>query len=151
MVNFIEAGNIFSIEGVSNYAHGCNCAGAMGKGIALEFKRRFPEMYREYRKRCLRKEFRPGDVFGYCYGDGYVYNLATQLRMGPHATLDNIRNSIRLMLEMANENEVRDIALPAIGAGIGGLNWADVKKVIVEEAGAYPDITLHVVESFKAD
>ena len=149
MVNFIEAGNIFSIEGVKNSAHGCNCKGAMGKGIALEFKRRFPEMYKEYRELCMKNEFQPGDVFEYCHGEGYVYNLATQMRMGPHATLDNIRNSIRLMLEMAKENEVSDIAIPAIGAGIGGLNWADVKKVIVEEAAKHPEVALHVVESFK--
>ncbi|MCM1489989.1 MAG: hypothetical protein NC095_04095 [Muribaculum sp.] len=41
MVKLIEKGNIFKIEGVTSYAHGCNCAGAMGKGIALQFRAKF--------------------------------------------------------------------------------------------------------------
>lgn len=50
MIKFIAYGDIFSISGISCYAHGCNCAGAMGKGIALQFKKRFPQMYLQYRK-----------------------------------------------------------------------------------------------------
>ena len=38
MIRYIEKGDIFRIDGVSSYAHGCNCAGAMGKGIAVQFK-----------------------------------------------------------------------------------------------------------------
>jgi len=53
MVYYIEEGNIFQIPQIRNYAHGCNCVGAMGKGIALQFKGRFPEMYEQY-KRCVR-------------------------------------------------------------------------------------------------
>ena len=48
MIKFIAYGDIFSISGISCYAHGCNCAGAMGKGIALQFKKRFPQMYLQY-------------------------------------------------------------------------------------------------------
>lgn len=52
MVTYIEHGNIFDLFEISNYAHGCNCAGAMGKGIALQFKDKFPKMYLEYKRRC---------------------------------------------------------------------------------------------------
>ena len=45
MVYYIQEGDIFRIPQIRNYAHGCNCAGAMGKGIALQFKDRFPQMY----------------------------------------------------------------------------------------------------------
>ena len=44
MVTYIEFGNIFTLEGISGYAHGCNCAGAMGKGIALQFRERYPRV-----------------------------------------------------------------------------------------------------------
>ena len=43
MIRYIEKGDIFRIDGVSSYAHGCNCAGAMGKGIAVQFKSKYPE------------------------------------------------------------------------------------------------------------
>lgn len=45
MVIYIKEGNIFNIKGVANFAHGCNCAGAMGKGIALQFKEKYPKMF----------------------------------------------------------------------------------------------------------
>ena len=45
MIRYIEKGDIFRIDGVSSYAHGCNCAGAMGKGIAVQFKSKYPDMY----------------------------------------------------------------------------------------------------------
>ena len=47
MVNFIKQGDIFNLNGVRSYAHGCNCAGAMGKGIALQFRERYLKMYAE--------------------------------------------------------------------------------------------------------
>ena len=67
MIHFIEQGNIFTIDGVTSYAHGCNCAGAMGKGIALQFRRMFPQMYAEYQRMCRAGEFKPGDVFAFQY------------------------------------------------------------------------------------
>ena len=45
MIKFIPQGDIFLLENVSSYAHGCNCAGAMGKGIAIQFRNKFPAMY----------------------------------------------------------------------------------------------------------
>ena len=62
--------------------HGCNCSGAMGAGIAVQFKRRFPEIYLEYRRRCADKTFMLGDVFVWTESTPVVYNLATQPRPG---------------------------------------------------------------------
>lgn len=59
MIHYIEYGDIFNIPGVTCYAHGCNCAGAMGKGIALQFKAKFREMYFEYKRLCDNGEFNP--------------------------------------------------------------------------------------------
>lgn len=77
MIHYIKEGDIFSIEGVSSYAHGCNCAGSMGRGIAVQFRKKFPRMYENYRCMCLDGTFQPGDVYDYDYGNGHVYNLAT--------------------------------------------------------------------------
>lgn len=60
------------------YAHGCNCAGAMGKGIALQFRRKYPNMYLQYKKLCKDGAFKLGDIFEYRLNDEYVYNLGTQ-------------------------------------------------------------------------
>ena len=65
MVHFLKEGDIFSLKDVSSYAHGCNCAGAMEKGIALQFTNRYPTMYKEYKLLCQCGQFNPGDVFDY--------------------------------------------------------------------------------------
>lgn len=148
MIKYIEKGNIFSITGVNNYAHGCNCAGAMGKGIALQFKNKYPKMYSEYHTLCKEGLFKPGDVFDYNYGGGHIYNLGTQTSWRTKARLDYIENAIDRMLELAALDSVTKIALPAIGAGLGGLNWDDVKEILNSKSADYPDIELYVIESY---
>lgn len=66
---------MFNYPGLVSYAHGCNCAGAMGKGIALDFKVRFPKMYEEYKVRCKNGTFSLGDVFVYSSPPFTVFNL----------------------------------------------------------------------------
>lgn len=150
MVKIIPEGDIFKVEGVTSYAHGCNCLGSMGKGIALQFKSKFPAMYRTYRQICQRGKYRPGDVYDYDYGNGHIYNLATQVGVGRCAKLEYIKEAVRNMCERAVADNVEAIALPAIGAGIGGLKWKDVKNVISEIADDYTAVTLYLVEKYKA-
>ena len=151
MIHYIKEGNIFSIEGVTNYAHGCNCAGSMGRGIAVQFSKKFPRMYENYRRMCLDKTFRPGDVYDYGYGDGYVYNLATQQHYciaGQLAKLEYIESSMKKMMQLAEKSGIRSIAMPKIGAGLGGLNWVEVKAVIEKVATNHNKVDLYVVENY---
>ena len=148
MVKYIEKGDIFALPGVSSYAHGCNCAGAMGRGIAVQFRDMFPEMYIRYKALCQSGEYRPGDVFDYDYGRGHIYNLGTQLTWRTRATTEYIRESLVRMCGLARTDGVTRIAMPAIGAGLGGLQWPDVKAVIDEVGARFHDIDLYVVESY---
>lgn len=149
MITYIEKGDIFGISGVTNYAHGCNCAGAMGKGIALQFRNKFPKMYLEYKAMCKAGNFNPGDVFAYNYGEGHIYNLGTQETWRTKARLEYIERSVKAMLELATKNNVAKIALPAIGAGLGGLEWDKVKEVLNKLSANYPNIELFVVEAYQ--
>lgn len=151
MINYISKGDIFALNNIQAYAHGCNCAGAMGKGIALQFKIKYPEMYIAYKKLCSENKFQPGDVFDYKYGDKHIYNLATQLTWRTKAKIDYIKLSLTTMLELANQNNVKSIALPAIGAGLGGLKWEDVKNVIENISKNYTQIDLYIVETYSCD
>lgn len=149
MVTYLEFGNIFNLPDVKNYAHGCNCAGAMGKGIALQFKEKYSQMYLEYKKCCKDGDFNLGDVFPYNYGEGTVFNLGTQKSWKTKAELDAIGESFQKMLLYAHQNKIDKIALPKIGAGLGGLVWDDVKAIINSVAKDYGDIDLIVVESYR--
>lgn len=149
MVTYIEQGNIFNLQNISNFAHGCNCAGAMGKGIALQFKDQFPKMYIEYKKLCKEGLFSLGDVFTYNYDNGTIFNLGTQTTWKTKADINAVESSLIKMLSYAQQNNISKIALPKIGAGLGGLNWDDVKFVIDKVSKDYPKIDLFVVENYK--
>jgi O-acetyl-ADP-ribose deacetylase (regulator of RNase III) len=122
-------GDLFEF-GLPAVGHGCNCVGAMGAGIAREFRRRFPQMYREYRRRCQTGEFQLGDVFVWQADDLLVYNLATQPVPRPSATLDAINASVRAALADLEQRGVPRLGVPRIGAGLGGLAWPDVAAVL---------------------
>ena len=86
MIILVPQGNLFDFPG--NIGHGVNCAGAMGKGIALEFKSRWPEMYKSYHELCRSGEFRAGDIFAYQDPKTYrwILNLGTQRTWKEKAT-----------------------------------------------------------------
>lgn len=151
MIRYIEKGDIFRIEGVSSYAHGCNCAGAMGKGIAVQFKDKYPDMYLEYKLLCKENKFCPGDVFDYDYGNGHIYNLGTQATWRTRAKIEYIEKALIQMLELASGDNVTAIALPAIGAGLGGLKWDNVKAVLNKVSNDYPNVDLYVVETYQSE
>ena len=151
MIKYIENGDIFSIEEVNSFAHGCNCAGSMGHGIAVQFRKKFPEMFEKYRQMCLNGKFLPGDVYDFDYGMGHVYNLATQLHYcvpWQLAKLEHIETSMRKMMLLAEIDKVQRIALPKIGAGHGGLRWQDVKSIIEKVAANHQNVDLYIVENF---
>ena len=151
MIIYIKRGNIFKIDNVNNFAHGCNCAGAMGKGIALQFRKRFPLMYTQYKNLCASGDFQLGDVFLYQFNEGFVFNLATQYSWKTKADENAIRTSLTKMLDIACEYNIKQIAFPKIGAGLGGLDWLEVKLIIEDIASKYNDINLFVVEDFDGD
>lgn len=139
-------GNLFEATDLQTLAHGCNCAGVMGKGIALEFKRRYPAMYQAYRQLCTDGQFNLGDMFVWGKNPA-IFNLATQQRPGPHADLDAIETALGRMIVHCEQANITKVGLPRIGAGIGGLQWAAVQPVI--ENAAFSTEVLLVVFEFK--
>ena len=141
------SGDLFAYPGLDALAHGCNCAGAMGKGIAVEFRARFPQMYEEYKRRCKEGRFRPGDVFEWAEGAMTVYNLGTQATWRTKAKLGDVETALRTMVELASIRRVKRIGLPRIGAGLGGLDWSFVRDFI-SKLGDTTATELVVFESF---
>jgi O-acetyl-ADP-ribose deacetylase (regulator of RNase III) len=140
-------GDIFAAPEIRAYAHGCNCAGAMGAGIAIEFKRRWPRMFEEYAARCADRRFGIGDVFVWSEGEHTIFNLATQEHWRKKAQIPALAKSLTKMLELASHAGIERVGVPRIGAGLGGLDWARVKKVMLETA-AETKVTMLVFEQF---
>lgn len=136
MIELIK-GNLFDTN-VNALAHGCNCGGQMGKGIALEFARRWPQMYEEYQELCWDKQIRPGHMFVYVQGEKVIFNLMTQFRPYVPAGPDAIKFSLDHMREYADDKGINKIAMPKIGCGLGGLKWNQVELVVQEVFGGWP-------------
>lgn len=122
-------GDLFTAQDVQALAHGCNCAGAMGRGIAVGFKERWPEMYQEYRSRCRSGEFTPGTVFPWVTPEGVtVYNLGTQSHWRRPAQIEDVTRAVDAMCAHAADHDIWRIGMPRVGAGLGRLKWDDVEK-----------------------
>lgn len=114
-------GDLFSAQAPA-IGHGVNLAGVMGAGIAVQMKRRFPAMFSAYAKACAHGSLKTGDVLPWRAGGGrWVYNLVTQDKPGPHASLEWVEESVHRALDHADQNHVPVLALPMIGCGIGGV------------------------------
>ncbi|UJR82508.1 macro domain-containing protein [Sandaracinus amylolyticus] len=143
-------GDLFAQQGLRGLAHGCNCAGAMGRGIAIEFRARFPKMYAEYRRRCADGRFAPGDVFAWREDDDLtIFNLATQKTWRTKATMTAVETSLRAMVAIAERDRISPLGLPRIAAGLGGLAWADVRALLTK-IGDGTDVELIVFEEYEA-
>lgn len=114
------------------YAHGCNTAGRMGAGIAMRFRRAYPEMYRDYVARCRDGAFLPGG--GYLWRNPappHVVNLATQDNLGG-ARLEYVEGCIEWLDVNWRSLGIRSVAMPRIGSGLGGLDWEYVRCLLMD-------------------
>jgi O-acetyl-ADP-ribose deacetylase (regulator of RNase III) len=132
-------------------AHGCNCQGSMGAGIATGFRDRYPRMYEEYRSLCKAepRRFNLGDAWLWKEeGKPWVFNLATQERIWrARASYEAIETALRSMREQADQERITTIAIPRIGTGYGGLSWKKV-RAIIEKVFADWQGTLYVYDQY---
>jgi O-acetyl-ADP-ribose deacetylase (regulator of RNase III) len=108
-----------------------NCEGVMGKGLALEFKTRYPEAFEDYRKMCQRKELTPGKLHTYQLPDGrWIINFPTKTYWRQPSKMDYIDAGLPVLAEFIQWNAIPSIAIPALGCGLGGLSWHLVRQRI---------------------
>lgn len=151
----VVAGDLFvNRHGAQALAHGCNCQGSMGAGIATGFRDRYPDMYAEYRRRCeaTPREFNLGDAWLWkADGSPWVFNLATQEgTWRARASYEAIEAALTSLRHQADAEGITSVAMPRIGAGYGGLSWPKVRAV-VERVFADWAGTVYVYEEFVAE
>jgi O-acetyl-ADP-ribose deacetylase (regulator of RNase III)/uncharacterized protein YwgA len=101
-----------------------NCVGVMGKGVALEFKKRFPEMFEDYEQRCIRREVKLGRPYLFKrLVPPWILNFPTKDHWRSVANLDAIVEGLRHLLQHYKEWEITSLAVPPLGCGQGQLEW----------------------------
>jgi O-acetyl-ADP-ribose deacetylase (regulator of RNase III) len=121
-----------------------NCVGVMGKGVALQFKQAFPEMARTYEEACKRGEVQPGRMLVWSTGElqnpRYVINFPTKRHWIGKSSYKDIEAGLAALVVEVERLGIKSIALPPLGCGNGGLNWAKVRPMIVEAFETIPEV-----------
>jgi len=128
-LQFVTGDMFADLEDGTAIAHGCNCQGVMGAGVADIVASKWPHMVDEYRKLCRAKLLHPGDVFPYVTPEGViVFNLMSQNFPGRDARLEWILWSVDEALHIAERADIKTLRICRIGSGIGGLRATDVEE-----------------------
>ena len=126
-----------------------NCVGVMGRGIALQFKKAFPENFKAYAAACKCKEVQPGRMFVYDTHDGltrYIINFPTKRHWRGESRMADIESGLTALADEIRKRGIHSIAIPPLGSGLGGLQWAEVRLRIEQALAAMDDVRILVYE-----
>ena len=144
MVTFVK-GDIFKSP-AQVLTNTVNCAGIMGKGVALEFKNRYPQMFGDYKSKCDQDNVKPGQPYLWEDDSAQVLNFPTKRHWRDNSLLQDIEDGLKHLANSYEQLGIQSIAIPALGCGLGGLKWSEVQPLIVKYLGSLPDLDVYVYE-----
>lgn len=127
-----------------------NCVGVMGKGIALQFKQAFPANFAQYELACRTGEMQTGKMLvvatGQLLNPRYIINFPTKRHWKGKSKLEDIKAGLATLISEVKRLELKSIALPPLGCGNGGLDWAEVKLLIEAAFAELSDVKVLLFE-----
>lgn len=149
----IEKGNVLEAEAEA-LVNTVNCVGFMGKGIALQFKKAYPENFAAYQKACRAHEVQPGRMFVFDRSSmldvKYIVNFPTKRHWRGDSPYEDIEIGLEALVADVPRLGIRSIAIPPLGCGLGGLDWARVRPMIERAFEALPDLEVLLYEPVRA-
>ncbi len=111
-----------------------NCVGVMGKGIALQFKEKFPDNFKEYAQACRWNRVRPGRMFVFDtyrpQAHQYIINFPTKRHWRDSSRIEDIEAGTIALAGEIRDRRIESIAIPALGSGLGGLDWNRIRAIL---------------------
>uniref|UniRef100_UPI001F1AEA53 type II toxin-antitoxin system antitoxin DNA ADP-ribosyl glycohydrolase DarG n=1 Tax=Vibrio anguillarum TaxID=55601 RepID=UPI001F1AEA53 len=111
-----------------------NCVGVMGRGIALQFKKAWPENFKVYAAACKSKDVQPGKMFifetGQLANPRFIINFPTKRHWRGASRIEDIDSGLSALVNDIQRLGIKSIAIPPLGAGLGGLDWTVVREKI---------------------
>ena len=130
-----------------------NCHGVMGKGVALEFKKKYRENYEDYREACKANKVEPGRMYTHeCdpslfdENPRYIINFPTKRHWRHPSRIEDIKSGLEDLAKQIRERKIQSIAIPALGCGNGGLDWAEVSELIKDALQDIEECKIFVFE-----
>jgi O-acetyl-ADP-ribose deacetylase (regulator of RNase III) len=135
-------------EQVEALVNTVNTEGVSGKGIALQFRLRFPQNFKAYRAAAKRGEIALGHVFpvwiGSLNGPAWILNFPTKGHWRSRSRLADIEAGLDDLIATMDKLGIASVAVPPLGCGNGGLEWRDVRSLIEEKLGSLPGTEVHL-------
>lgn len=120
----------------------------MGRGIALQYKKGLPENFKEYKKACNNNEVQPGRMFvtepRELNGPKYIINFPTKRHWRGKSRMEDIESGLTALVEIINDLNIRSIAIPPLGSGLGGLYWSEVRTRMEQVLEPFADVEVRV-------
>ena len=127
-----------------------NCAGVMGRGVALQFKRAFPANFTAYAAACRRGEVRVGRMFTFetrlPANPRLIINFPTKRHWRERSRLADIDAGLQALVDEVIARGITSIALPALGCGLGGLDWSAVRPRVEAALAGLDGVRVTVFE-----
>ena len=129
-----KTGDIFK-EKTEAIVNPVNCVGVAGAGLALKFRKKYPNYYLAYRDVCMKGKLTVGNIFMYKLEGNrpfpkYILSVPTKRHYSDKSILTDIEIGIFGICKMIEKYNIHSISIPALGCGLGGLNWNDVRAVM---------------------
>ncbi len=148
MINYTK-GDILRAD-VEAIVNTVNCVGVMGRGIALQFKKAWPDNFKVYATACKLKEVQPGKMFifetGQLTNPKYIINFPTKRHWRGASKIEDIDEGLKALTANMKEKHIKSIAIPPLGSGLGGLDWGIVRQRIEVAMMRLPDVQVLVYE-----
>lgn len=107
-----------------------NTVGVMGKGVALEFKKRYPEMFKSYERVCDKKQLEVGKLMLWKGAEKWVLMFPTKKHWRNPSKMEYIEAGLKKFTDTYIEKGITSIAFPRLGCGNGGLDWEEVRPLM---------------------
>lgn len=144
----IKQGDLLRQDDVDAIVNTVNCVGVMGKGIALQFKNKWPANYSAYEAACKARQVRPGAMFVFDSGGlikpNFIINFPTKDHWRGKSRVEFIRDGLVDLVAQIKRLGIRSIAIPPLGCGNGGLEWDEVRPLIEQAFAALPDVEVRL-------
>ena len=148
-----ESGDILQADSEA-LVNTVNCVGVMGRGIALQFKRAFPDNFKAYATACKKGEVQPGNMFVFdretLTHPRYIINFPTKKHWREKSKREYIKSGLQALQQVIKDYNIQSIALPPLGCGLGGLYWVEIKEYIIDALQSFADTDVIVFEPLGA-
>lgn len=138
-------GNIFNSKAKA-LGNAVNCVGVMGRGVALEFRRRFPQMFLSYQKDCKAKKLLPGRVYYYQAGSKLILNITTKDDWKYPSKIEWVENALQQLVDDYQQRQFTSIALPLLGTESGKLDTTKIKQLMRSYLQRLSDVDIEVYD-----